>query len=77
MAGNTFGFEYDYDNQADGIVGVEDAVDNFNNLTPKLGINYNFGIAIFSGRCHLLKLFYVIYYIFAFVKCMNNVIGSN
>lgn len=36
------GFEYDYDNQADGIVGVEDAVDNFNNLTPKLGINYNF-----------------------------------
>ncbi|MBW1295682.1 TonB-dependent receptor [Aquimarina litoralis] len=36
------GFEYDYDNLADGIVGVEDAVDNFNNLTPKLGINYNF-----------------------------------
>ncbi|WP_299223419.1 TonB-dependent receptor [uncultured Aquimarina sp.] len=36
------GFEYDYDNQADEIVGVEDAVDNFNNLTPKLGINYNF-----------------------------------
>ncbi|WP_027394172.1 TonB-dependent receptor [Aquimarina latercula] len=35
------GFEYDYNNQADGIVGVEDAVDNFNNLTPKLGINYN------------------------------------
>ena len=36
------GFEYNYDNQADGIVGVDDAVDNFNNLTPKLGINYNF-----------------------------------
>ncbi|WP_299610890.1 TonB-dependent receptor [uncultured Aquimarina sp.] len=36
------GFEYDYDNKADGIVGVEDTVDNFNNLTPKLGINYNF-----------------------------------
>jgi len=36
------GFEYDYDNQADGIVGVEDAVDNFSNLTPKIGINYNF-----------------------------------
>ncbi len=36
------GFEYDYDNLADGIVGVDDAVDNFNNLTPKLGLNYNF-----------------------------------
>ncbi len=36
------GFEYDYDNLVDGIVGVEDAVDNFNNLTPKLGANYNF-----------------------------------
>ncbi|WP_282079451.1 TonB-dependent receptor domain-containing protein [Aquimarina algiphila] len=35
------GFEYDYDNLADGIVGVDDAVDNFNNLTPKLGFNYN------------------------------------
>ncbi|WP_299248722.1 TonB-dependent receptor [uncultured Aquimarina sp.] len=36
------GFEYDYDNLVDEIVGVQDAVDNFNNLTPKLGINYNF-----------------------------------
>jgi len=36
------GFEYDYDNLADGLVGVDDAVDNFNNLTPKLGVNYNF-----------------------------------
>ncbi len=36
------GFEYDYDNQVDQIAGVEDAVDNFNNLTPKIGINYNF-----------------------------------
>ncbi len=36
------GFEYDYDNLADGIVGVDDSVDNFNNLTPKLGVNYNF-----------------------------------
>ncbi len=35
------GFEYDYDNLADGLVGVDDAVDNFNNLTPKLGFNYN------------------------------------
>ncbi len=35
-------FEYDYDNLAEGIVGVDDSVDNFNNLTPKLGINYNF-----------------------------------
>ena len=36
------GFEYDYDNLADGIAGVDDTVDNFNNLTPKLGVNYNF-----------------------------------
>ncbi len=36
------GFEYDYNNLADDIVGVNDAVDNFNNLTPKLGVNYNF-----------------------------------
>ncbi|WP_298549046.1 TonB-dependent receptor [uncultured Aquimarina sp.] len=36
------GFEYDYDNLVDEIAGVQDAVDNFNNLTPKLGINYNF-----------------------------------
>ncbi|WP_025667995.1 TonB-dependent receptor domain-containing protein [Aquimarina megaterium] len=35
------GFEYDYDNQVE-TVGVDDAVDNFNNLTPKLGVNYNF-----------------------------------
>ncbi|GAA4276255.1 TonB-dependent receptor domain-containing protein [Aquimarina mytili] len=35
-------FEYDYDNLVDGVVGVDDSVDNFNNLTPKLGINYNF-----------------------------------
>ncbi len=44
-------FEYDYDNQADGIVGVDDSVDNFNNITPKLGINYNFTnqIGIYSN----------------------------
>lgn len=36
------GFEYDYNNLADGVVGVDDAVDNFNNLTPKFGVNYNF-----------------------------------
>ena len=35
-------FRYDYDNLAEGIVGVDDTVDNFNNLTPKLGANYNF-----------------------------------
>ena len=35
------GFEYNYDNQADGIVGVDDSIDTFNNLTPKLGFNYN------------------------------------
>ncbi|WP_255452778.1 TonB-dependent receptor [Aquimarina sp. RZ0] len=36
------GFEYDYDNQAEGIAGVEDAVDTFNNLTPKIGVNLQF-----------------------------------
>ncbi len=36
------GFEYDYDNQQDGVAGVDDSVDNFNNLTPKIGANYNF-----------------------------------
>lgn len=35
-------FDYDYDNLADGMVGVEDSKDSFNNLTPKLGVNYNF-----------------------------------
>ncbi len=36
------GFEYDYDNLIESGAGVDDAVDNFNNLTPKLGVNYNF-----------------------------------
>ncbi|MDY8137444.1 TonB-dependent receptor [Aquimarina sp. 2201CG5-10] len=36
------GFEYKYDNQADGIVGVEDSDDSFDNWAPKLGLNYNF-----------------------------------
>lgn len=36
------GFKYDYDNQADGIVGVEDSKDDFDNWAPKLGLNYNF-----------------------------------
>lgn len=36
------GFEYNYDNQSDGITGVGDSLDNFNNLAPKLGFNYNF-----------------------------------
>lgn len=35
-------FEYDYDNLAEERVGVDDSVDTFHNLTPKLGINYNF-----------------------------------
>lgn len=35
-------FEYNYNNQIDGVTGVDDSVDNFNNLTPKLGLNYNF-----------------------------------
>ncbi|GAA3514199.1 TonB-dependent receptor [Aquimarina addita] len=34
-------FEYDYDNLTEE-VGVDDSVDTFHNLTPKLGMNYNF-----------------------------------
>ncbi|WP_062060955.1 TonB-dependent receptor domain-containing protein [Aquimarina longa] len=35
-------FEYDYDNQKDGINSVDDTIDTYTNLTPKLGVNYNF-----------------------------------
>lgn len=35
------GFNYNYNNLSDGIVGVEDTKDTFNNWAPKLGINYN------------------------------------
>jgi len=34
-------FRYDYNN-LDESIGTSDAVDKYNNLTPKLGINYNF-----------------------------------
>ncbi|WP_025743351.1 TonB-dependent receptor [Aquimarina pacifica] len=35
-------FEYDYDNMVEDIVDTEDSVDDYSNLTPKLGLNYNF-----------------------------------
>lgn len=36
------GFNYEYDNQLDGQVGAADAVNNYNNFSPKIGLNYNF-----------------------------------
>ncbi|MFC5046278.1 TonB-dependent receptor [Aquimarina hainanensis] len=35
-------FKYDYDNQNDGISGAKDSENNYDNIAPKLGINYNF-----------------------------------
>jgi len=35
-------FQYAYENRAIG-TGVDDALDTFDNFTPKLGLNYNFG----------------------------------
>ncbi|WP_103070065.1 TonB-dependent receptor domain-containing protein [Aquimarina sediminis] len=36
------GFEYDYNNRIDETTETTNSIDNFNNLTPKLGVNYNF-----------------------------------
>ena len=36
------GFEYDYDNLAENTVETPDSVDDFENFSPKLGINFNF-----------------------------------
>lgn len=36
------GFNYDYDNQLDGQKGAADAVNDYNNFSPKIGLNYNF-----------------------------------
>lgn len=36
------GFEYDYDNQVDGVAGPKDSRNSYNNVSPKLGLNYNF-----------------------------------
>ena len=35
-------FEYDYDNLAEGVAGPSDSKNNYDNLSPKLGANYNF-----------------------------------
>jgi outer membrane receptor protein involved in Fe transport len=35
------GFEYDYNNLVDGIAGPKDSKNNYNNVSPKLGVNYN------------------------------------
>lgn len=35
------GFDYDYDNQVDGIAGPKDSKNNYSNVSPKLGANYN------------------------------------
>jgi outer membrane receptor protein involved in Fe transport len=34
-------FEYDYDNQVDGIAGADDSIDTYNNVSPKIGANFN------------------------------------
>lgn len=35
------GFEYDYDNMVDGIAGPRDSKNSYNNVSPKLGLNFN------------------------------------
>ncbi|TYA74204.1 TonB-dependent receptor [Seonamhaeicola marinus] len=35
------GFEYDYDNMVDGIAGPKDSKNSYNNVSPKVGLNYN------------------------------------
>ena len=35
------GFEYDYNNLVDGVAGPKDSKNNYNNVSPKLGVNYN------------------------------------
>ncbi len=35
------GFEYDYNNLVDGIAGPRDSKNTYNNVSPKLGVNYN------------------------------------
>ena len=34
-------FKYDYDNLAEGVAGPQDSKNNYDNLSPKLGANYN------------------------------------
>ncbi len=35
------GFEYDYNNLVDGIAGPKDSKNSYDNISPKLGLNYN------------------------------------
>ncbi len=35
------GFDYDYNNLVDGIAGPRDSKNTYNNVSPKLGVNYN------------------------------------
>ncbi|MDO6759706.1 TonB-dependent receptor [Tamlana sp. 2_MG-2023] len=45
------GFEYNYNNAVDGIAGPKDSKNHYNNLSPKVGINYNFNqnIGVYSN----------------------------
>lgn len=36
------GFQYDYDNRIEGLAGAADANNNYHNIAPKIGFNYNF-----------------------------------
>lgn len=36
------GFDYDYNNQADGLAGPKDSFNRYDNFSPKVGANYNF-----------------------------------
>ncbi|MEC3906233.1 TonB-dependent receptor [Tamlana sp. 2201CG12-4] len=36
------GFEYDYNNVVNGVAGPKDSKNNYNNISPKVGVNYNF-----------------------------------
>lgn len=42
LAARYDGFQYDYDNELDGIAGPRDSKDTYNNISPKIGVNYNF-----------------------------------
>ncbi len=35
------GFQYDYNNLVDGVAGPRDSKNNYDNIAPKLGVNYN------------------------------------
>ena len=39
-------FEYDYDNRSENVAGARDAKNDYDNIAPKLGLNYNFNTQI-------------------------------